>query len=311
MKVADAIASFLLHCQYGKNLSPRTLKAYSIDLKQFTAHLHSRHEVDELSAIDKAVLRDYIQALFPHRSPKTIKRKVATLKALYHFLEREDVIPLNPFRKMEIRIREPRRLPRTVPLPDLRRLFHYLYGLKKSLREPGSRAYNAVLRDLAALELLFATGARVSEVCNLREEDVDLRLGRVRIFGKGSRERIIHLCDAETLAALREYRTVTCSGETARYFFASRAGTALSDQSVRAMLRKHASSAGLTLHITPHMLRHSVATLLLEEGVDIRYIQRLLGHSSISTTQIYTEVHDNHQHRLLATKHPRRLIRAA
>jgi integrase/recombinase XerD len=310
MKVADAIASFLLHCHYGKNLSPRTLKAYSIDLRQFTAHLHP-HGIDELSTIDKTILRDYIQALFPHRAPKTIKRKVATLKALFHFLEREDLILLNPLGKMDIRLREPRRLPRTVPLSDLKRLFHYLYGLKRSLRESHSPTYRSLVRDVATLELLFATGARVSEVCNLREEDVDLRLGRVRIFGKGSRERIIHLCDAETLAALREYRRLTPLGGGAGYFFENRGGAAISDQSVRAMLRKHARSAGLVLHITPHMLRHSVATLLLEEGVDIRYIQRLLGHSSISTTQIYTEVHDTHQHYLLATKHPRRHIRNA
>src|SRR6185436_3724142 len=109
-------------------------------------------------------------------------------KAFFHHLEREDNISINPFRKMDVRIKETRRLPRTVALADLKRLFQYLYDFKRSFQDRESYAYRALVRDIAVLELLFATGARVSEVCNLKAEDVDLRRGRVKILGKGGRE---------------------------------------------------------------------------------------------------------------------------
>lgn len=313
MTIAKAASIFLSHCRYEKNLSPKTLRAYSIDLSQFSEHLAHHFAAATVTTVDKVALRHYLQSLFSGRSPKTIKRKVATVRAFFNFLEREDLVSVNPLRKMDIRIREGRRLPRTVPLSDLKCLFHYLYDLREISRGPNPSAYRTLVRDIAALELLFATGARVSEVCQLRASDVDLQLGRVRILGKGSRERIIHLCDSTTLSALTEHQRLSRvqDGDDDMPFFRAGSGSPVSDQAVRAMLRKRAAAAGLTLHITPHMIRHSLATLLLEEGVDIRYIQRLLGHSSISTTQIYTEVHDAHQKLILATKHPFRRIRAA
>jgi integrase/recombinase XerD len=161
------------------------------------------------------------------------------------------------------------------------------------------------------LELLFATGARVAEVCNLVIADVDLRRGQARILGKGGRERILPFWDEELSRILGEYVALSRDpGEEAGHFFRNRRGRRLSEQSVRMVLRKHAEGAGLHL-ITPHMLRHSLATLLLEEGLDIRYIQHLLGHSSIATTQIYTEVRSGEQRRALAQKHPRRRLRVS
>jgi integrase/recombinase XerD len=308
MTVDEAVAVFLSHCQYGKNLSSKTLTAYSTDLRQFLEHLASHERNTSLEAIDKTVLRLFIQGLFGANADKTIKRKVATLKSFFHFLEREDLIVVTPFRKMEIRIREARRLPRTVPLADIRRLFLYLYDQRHSIRDCSSKAYRTLVRDIAVLELLFGTGARVSEICGLWMENVDLVRGSVRILGKGRRERIIQLCDEDLLAALRTYRDLPRESPQGEYFFGNGAGRHLSDQSVRAMLRNGALRAGLGLHLTPHMFRHSVATLLLERGVDIRYIQHLLGHSSISTTQIYTSVDSEQQRRLLTDKHPRRRL---
>src|SRR5215510_9136193 len=130
MEIQEAVTQFLFHCQYEKNLSPKTLKAYSIDLRQFTEHLATHLEIATLPAVAKTALRAYIKSLFGPLKEKSIKRKVATLKALFHFLEREDVIAINPFRKMDVRIKETRRLPRTIPLADLKRLFKYLYHLK-------------------------------------------------------------------------------------------------------------------------------------------------------------------------------------
>jgi len=306
MIVADAMASFLFHCRYEKNLSPRTLKAYSIDLAQLRKHL-SGAGVAAIEIVDKGILRDYIRTLFEGYKEKTIKRKVATLKVFFNFLEREDVIPVNPLRKMEVRIKETRRLPRTVALADLKRLFRHLYRAKQGCKDRDSVAYRVLVRDIAVLEMLFATGARVSEVCNLRSEDVDLRGGCVRILGKGGKERILQLCDPNVLAAVKHYHDLR-EAEGSMHFFQNRPGNRLTDQSVRGMLRRHTASAGLKAHVTPHMLRHSVATLLLEEGVDLRNIQHLLGHSSIVTTQIYAEVRPEAHRRILTQKHPRRLF---
>lgn len=310
MELQEAVSQFLFHCQYEKNLSPKTLKAYSIDLRQFTEYLAANLEIATLPAVDKTALRAYIKSLFGPLKEKSIKRKVATLKALFHFLEREDVILVNPFRKMDVRIKETRRLPRTIPLEDLKRIFKHVYRLKRDHPDRESYGYKALVRDIAVLEILFATGARVAEVCNLREEDVDLRCGAVRIMGKGGRERILQLSNEEVVVAMRDCRALwTEEVEGNCHFFHNRLGGRLSEQSVRADLRRYAAGVGLGGRVTPHMLRHSVATLLLEEGVDIRYIQYWLGHSSVVTTQIYTEVTSHYQSTLFQTKHPRRLLR--
>jgi integrase/recombinase XerD len=309
MILKEAIEQFLFHCRYEKNLSPKTLKAYSIDLRQVTEFLVASLPATHLEAIDKVALRLYIKTLFTGLAEKSVKRKVASLKALFHFLEREDLIAVNPFRKMDVRIKETKRLPRGLSLPDLKRLFHYIYEAKQAVFGPSTLQYRALVRDIAVLETLFATGARVAEVCHLKLEDVDLTQGRIRILGKGARERLLQLPDHDTLDALLNYRALWLDPMPSHpFFFQNRLGSRLSEQSVRSMLNRHAVRAGLALHLTPHMLRHSVATLLLEQGVDIRYIQHFLGHSSITTTQIYTAIHDQSHSHILASRHPRRLL---
>jgi integrase/recombinase XerD len=309
MILKEAIEQFLFHCRYEKNLSPKTLKAYAIDLRQVSDFLVANLPATHLEAIDKVALRLYIKGLFTGLAEKSVKRKVASLKVLFHFLEREDLIAINPFRKMDVRIKETKRLPRALSLPDLKRLFHHLYQAKRTRLGHGTPHYRALVRDIAVVETLFATGARVAEVCHLRLDDVDLVQGRIRILGKGARERLLHLPDQDTLASLLDYRALwLVPAPEDPYFFHNRLGRRLSEQSVRSMLRRHAARAGLALHLTPHMLRHSVATLLLEQGVDIRYIQHFLGHSSITTTQTYTAIHDYWHNQILASKHPRRLL---
>jgi len=309
MILKEAIEQFLFHCRYEKNLSPKTLKAYSIDLRQVTDFLTANLPTTHLEAIDKTALRLYIKTLFTGLAEKSVKRKVASLKALFHFLEREDLIAVNPFRKMDVRIKETKRLPRGLSLPDLRCLFDHLYQAKKTSSGSAAPQYRGLIRDIAVVETLFATGARVAEICHLRLEDVDLRQGRIRILGKGARERLLQLPDKASLAALLDYQALWLDPSPPHpFFFHNHLGRRLSEQSVRAMLRRHATQAGLTLHLTPHMLRHSVATLMLEQGVDIRYIQHFLGHSSITTTQIYTAIHDHTHGHVLASKHPRHLL---
>lgn len=307
MTVAEAVDSFLFHCRYEKNLSPRTLGAYEGDLRQFAAAL-SADAVGDVARLGRTELRAYIQRLFEPYREKTVKRKVATLKAFFGYLERDGTIDDTPFRKMEVRIKETRRVPRTIPLPEVERLFQYLYARRSAGPQTGVEAFVRV-RDTAVLEAIFATGARVSEICHLSLDDVDLDNGWVRILGKGARERVVQVCDPGIIAALGAYRTAReIVAPREPWFFLNRHGRRLSEQSVRVLLRRHASRAGVGVPVRPHLLRHSVATLLLEEGVDIRHIQHLLGHSSIATTQIYTHINARNQREVLATRHPRRKL---
>ena len=177
---------------------------------------------------------------------RSLKRKVATMKSLFHSWNggRD---PGQPVRKMDVRIREARRLPRTVRSPD-RPVFRHVYAARDDAAA-GTARRAALVRDLAVLEALFATGARVAEVCSLTADDIDLERGRIRILGKGSRERIVQLCHPEAIAALKEYRA-QAQGHGSGWFFANRFGGRLSEQSVRVILRRHTEAAGLALHVT-------------------------------------------------------------
>ena len=300
------IDSFIFHCQYEKNLSSHSLKAYSIDLKQFQIFI-LQNTVAE-NAIDKNVIRYYLKELFQKNKPKTIKRKIATIKSFMNYLEYEEVIEISPFYKMKINIKEGKQLPKTIELKKIRRLFTYLYKRKENLCSNLKEKYSnkALVRDIAVIELLFASGIRVAELSNLKTKDVNFSKGIILIKGKGNRERIIPIPHPGILTAISEYYLLfkdnIGGGE---YFFVNRLNSRLSEQSIRLMINKYASASNLQLHITPHMFRHSVATLLLENGVDIRYIQNILGHSTISTTQIYAQVNEAPKRRILRLKHPR------
>lgn len=299
------ISQYLLDCQYQKNLDPKTIKAYRIDLAQFSALAAQKD-----SKLTRDEIMEYISRLHQQYKPKTIRRKVASIKAFCGYLEYEGLIRENPFSKLRIKLGIPVILPRTIPLQVIASILASAYQRKENARLPTQR--NGVLRDIAVLELLFATGVRVSELCALRCDDVRLEEGEIKIYGKGAKERFVQIANPNVLGALSCYQeaykdVITQSGA----FFVNRLHKPLSDQSVRSIVNKYCRLAGVESHITPHMFRHSFATLLLEEGVDIRYIQRLLGHSSILTTQIYTHVAGKKQRDILLEKHPRNKIHFA
>lgn len=303
--VQAQVEGFLFHCQYEKNLSDKTIKAYRIDLQQFLLFLSDRC-MDRIESVDKQVLRDYIKLLADFK-PKTTKRKLATLKALFNYAEYEEVIVINPFRKLKICIKEEKSLPKTIPIPNIARLFGSVYSQKDLLGLKTAAPNRRVTRDIAVLELLYSAGIRVSELCHLRPDCVDLQRGCVKIMGKGRRERLVPLCGREEVRALATYAELYRKEiQSTEWFFINRDGRRLSEQSVRLMIRKYVQKAQFVEHITPHMFRHSVATQLLENGVDIRYIQTFLGHSSITTTQIYAQVTEESQRQVIAGKHPRR-----
>ncbi len=289
------ITHYLLDCEYQKGLDCKTLKAYRIDLAQFAAFLAH----GEL-ALDREGVTAYIVSLHQGYKPRSIRRKIASIKAFCGYLEYEGMMEENPFTKLRLKLEPPLILPKTIPLTDIESILAAAYRIKRET------SGNAPLRDVAVLELLFATGMRVSELCALQPGDVRINEGEIKIYGKGAKERFVQIANSSVLQVLQEYRTVFANLiEQADTFFVNRLCHPLSDQSVRSIVRKYAKLAGIGQRITPHMFRHSFATLLLEEDVDIRYIQRLLGHSSIVTTQIYTHVAGKKQRDILTAKHPR------
>lgn len=300
-KLESLIHSYLEYCEYHKNLDIKTLKAYSIDLHQFNNYISNKDFSSKIS------LSQYITEVHKLYKPKTIKRKIASVKAFYHYLQYEEVLNTNPFNKIDIKFREPQRLPKTIPFQTIQTFIKTIYNQRDKSRT--SFQQKTILRDIAVIELLFATGVRISELCSLHPADMDFNTYNILIYGKGSKERLIQIGNTKVIQALINYKEafqeeILSSG----YFFVNRLNKRLSEQSVRYMINRYVEIAALNLHITPHMFRHSFATLLLEEDVDIRYIQKMLGHSSITTTEIYTHVSMNKQKDILINKHPRNFM---
>ena len=270
MNIVQLIPDYLDYCHYQKNLSADTLKAYRIDLNQFAVYWAGTD-----GAPTRGNLAQYVVVLQKQFQPRTARRKTASVKAFFKIL------------------------PRTIPLTLIAQLLSAVY---QAVLDGELMA----LRDAAVLELLFASGMRVSELCALPSQAVDLEQGNVLIYGKGARERIIQIGNQDVLTTLRRYYSAFEEKIRAENrFFINRMGRKYSDQSVRAMIRKYLTRIENHTHVTPHMFRHTFATQLLEADVDLRYIQSLLGHSSISTTQIYTHVTVGKQRDILSHKHPR------
>ena len=295
------IISYLNHCAHQKRLDAKTLNAYATDLRQFSDFV----TVDDISSITPSTIKSYLALSHQSYKPKTVKRKIASLKAFFRYLEYKDLITTNPFNKLQIKFREPVVLPKTIPLHTVEHFLATIYRQRK-LATTKYQQRNA-LRDAAVAELLFSTGMRISELCSLKPSSVNLYDGTILIYGKGSKERRLQVGNSAVLKILREYREAFDKEITlCRHFFANQSGKALSDQSVRRMINKYCELAAIEQHITPHMFRHTFATCLLEADVDIRYIQEMLGHSSINITEIYTHVAVSKTKDILLSKHPRK-----
>ena len=306
--VKAAIDAFLKYCEFERNFSHHTLKAYRLDLDYFSRFALREYLADKILDISRQHVREYVRCLH-HYKPRTQRRKVASLKSLFGFLEFEGVLELNPTRNLRLDIRMGRLLPRTVSLSTLRMLFGQVHS-KRNCQPCRTRFSDVAVRDVALFELMFSSGMRVSEVSDLRVEAVDLERSAILVRGKGNKERRIPICDSEVHSALAAYIGIHSIGRNpSGFFFINRFGRRLSEQSIRMALRRHAKAAGIE-KITPHVLRHTVATMLLEQGVDLRFIQTFLGHSSIVTTTIYAHVTDKSQREVLNQRHPRRLFGA-
>lgn len=303
-----AIVEFTDFCKYDKNLNYKSIKAYSIDLKQFYSFTLSINNIAaSVSDIDKQLLREYLKMLSVKYKVKTIKRKVATLKSFFTFLVLEEYILVTPFNKLTIRLREPFILPKILTLNEVKIIFQSAYEAANSCTTRSGYRYHSRIRDIAVLELLFATGIRVSELCNLQKSDVDISAKYITINGKNNKQRLIYLSNDSMITILLKYLQLFEEKSLEHNnFFVNRNYDPLSEQSVRNIVKNHATR--INKKVTPHVFRHTFATLLLEEGVDIFYIQKLLGHHSIVVTQIYTHASKAKQKEVLVKNHPRKNI---
>lgn len=303
-ELTQNINDYLEYCQAHKRLDAKTQKAYRIDLGQFAHQIPT----SDVTAITSRILENYIAKLHQQYAPKTVKRKIASTKAFFHYLEYRERIAQSPFHKLELKFREPVTLPKTISLHAVETLLSTIYQQHQTAKTEYQRK-NA-LRDAAVIETLFATGIRISELCTLKMQDVDLLEHSILIYGKGSKERKLQIGSHEVANVLIQYRDTYINAiQHCNHFFANQNGTPLSDQSVRRMINKYTTLASIESHITPHMFRHTFATSLLEADVDIRYIQEMLGHSSIHITEIYTHVAMSKQRDILMNKHPRKDFR--
>ena len=292
------IKSYLHICNEQKRLSIHTIKAYSIDLEQFKQFAGNAED------ISKDIITGYIANLHKKYMPKSVKRKLASIKAFYKYMETEEIFVKNPTRKVNTKFREPIVLPRVIPLKIVNSILSTAYSKLDVVNT--DYLYRMALRNIAIIELLFSTGLRVSELCSLNSDCIDLISGDILVMGKGAKERVMQIGNSEVLTALNKYKNANAIYiEQSEAFFVNRLNSRLSEQSVRALVKKLSLEANVMMHITPHMYRHTFASSLLEEDVDIRYIQNMLGHSSIRTTQIYTSVVAEKQRQILTFKHPR------
>jgi site-specific recombinase XerD len=276
-----------------RDLSPHTIRAYNGDLAAFERYLGARAAV---SKIDRDCLVAFIEEQqAAGLSPRSIRRRASGVRGFCRWLLSRQLLDEDPWVGTTVGVGRSRKLPRILPASDLDRLVLFLRGAAgiESADEPRVLCRPHESTTLLAVALMVATGVRVNEVVSIECRDIDLVGRSIRIVGKGRRERHVFLTnDWITDLAAAYMRTRDELGlEHPRLLFNRRYG-ALTAPAMRSRLRKTAQDAGVRVRVTPHMLRHTAATQLIEAGVDIRFIQRLLGHSSLATTEIYTHVSD-------------------
>ena len=276
MDVCQACDDFLAYCRQEKHLSPNTLAAYQQDLTEFQRF----GGITQIDDITGEHLVAYVSHLTNVRrlASASIKRRLACLRSTCGWLVRKKALMVSPFTEVQIQVRIPTRLPRCLSRRDVAALLSAADGTNTTTR--------------LALHLLLTTGIRVGELVRIRASDVDTQQQTVRILGKGNRERQVFLPCKELATAVQSHISACRASASHDHLIQNSRGRPASTASIRRRVRALAETAGLSRKVTPHMLRHTAATSLLEAGVDIRLVQRLLGHHSISTTQIYTHVSD-------------------
>lgn len=290
MKIID---EYLEYLQYNKNYSLKTIANYKLDLMDYFNFL-------EKEFLDyKTVTYNDLMGLFDHfeklkLSNKSVRRHVSSMKGFYKYLNMQGIVSVNPFNYVNLPKKEVK-LPRYLTYSELLEIFHSL-EIKT----------NYDLRDRLILELLYATGIRVSELVNIQIQDIDFNNQSIKILGKGSKERMVYYNDV-VKDLLKEYLKIyqTLNKKNNHYLFLNQKGEPLTTAGISYIINKVIQKISFHKHLTPHMLRHSFATHLLNNGCDLLTVQELLGHSSISTTGIYTHVTLDHIKDVYYKCHPR------
>ncbi len=292
-----ARALFREYLTHERRVSPRTVAAYDRDIKGFGAFLQSTGRPDDITTVDVLAIREYLAHLYGKNAPSSIGRKLASLRGLFKFLKRRSLCEDNPAAHTRTpRIRRP--LPRFLSVDEAVAMMEMETG-----DDPAAK------RDAAIVETLYGGGLRVSELTDLDMDSVALESGLVRVTGKGGKERIVPIGKAATKAiiAYRQVRHLLVrkgKKEDDHALFLNRDGDRLSARSVQRMVRKRGLVLGTRESVHPHGLRHSFATHLLDGGADLRTIQELLGHASLSTTQTYTHISIDGLMRVYDKAHP-------
>jgi integrase/recombinase XerD len=298
MEISTVISSYLMHVRVEKGLSANTISAYKRDLQKFDEFARKRKLT--LETVGRDDLVDFLAGLYRLKlESRTVARQLVTLRNFFRFAQIQELIPEDPSINLESpKIR--RHLPGYLRLEEVEKL----------LEQPDSKTPMG-LRDRAMLEVLYSTGLRVSELTSLGVNDLDTKVGCVRCIGKGDKERIVPV-GKKALGMvdkyLREGRPQllrNAKASSGPSLFINRRGAALSRVGVWKILSAYGRRAGLRVALTPHMLRHSFATHLLERGADLRSVQLMLGHADISTTQIYTHVVEERLKQIYKAHHPR------
>lgn len=288
MDKCSTIESFLRALQTDRNLSERTLKAYRIDLLQFEAYCRCTSLLD----VSPDTIRGYVEHLVgAGRTSSTAKRKLATLKVFYKHLDQEGVVASSPLAGFQQRFRTPHRLPKVLSVPEVTLLLRAAHSMIASTTAKSEAEHFRSVRNYTILEVMFATGIRIDEVSQLSVGDIDIDRHSILIQGKGRKERLLFVYSQEVCIALGDYLALHRTQATnTTALFVGRGGARLSTHAIRIIFYDCCRRAAITKHYTPHCLRHTMATMLVENGADIRSVQDILGHSSISTTEIYVHV---------------------
>jgi integrase/recombinase XerD len=292
----ELIETFLNYLSVERGLANNTILSYRADLVSYMDFLETRH-VDALSKINKNDITNFMLSQKDRGvSANSISRRLAAIRMFHRFLVRERIINSDPTNLID----SPKlwkKIPDTLSLNEVEAL----------LAQPDIRVSQGI-RDKAILETLYATGMRVSEAVNLKNDNVNLDIGFLRCFGKGNKERVIPI-GKKAITSIKRYREISrmrfLKNKPSEFLFISRLGKKISRQSLWKMIKKYARSARIKKPIRPHILRHSFATHLLERGADLRSVQEMLGHSNISTTQLYTHVNKERLKAVHKMFHPR------
>jgi integrase/recombinase XerD len=286
--------SFIDHLWLEDGLAKNTLESYRQDLTTFALWLAEQGK--QLTTVDQADIQQYLAVKFPLSKPRSIGRLIASLRRFYRHLVRENQITKDPTLQIESP-KLPRSLPKSLNEDEVIALLN-----APDVNDPVG------LRDRAMLELLYACGLRVSELVSIKVVEVSLSDGVVRVTGKGSKTRLVPMGEEATdwiSRYLREGRSVILQKKLCDALFVTNRGEAMTRQAFWYLIKRYALLAGITKHMSPHVLRHAFATHLLNHGADLRVVQMLLGHSDISTTQIYTHVARERLKQLHSLHHPR------